>query len=128
MHAGRPGSKTEQRLIYIYRRPYMPTVADVESIAKTLGRILAGQPQRHGALTIIPILAPMQAEPEWITLAEARGSAATCGSTICRVGGAPRVRPRAATTEAVGSRCSSWRRSTSAPGGSSTCFMSRVIP
>jgi hypothetical protein len=49
----------------------MPTVADVEIIAKTLGSILAGKPQSHGALTIIPILAPMQAEPEWLTLAEA---------------------------------------------------------
>ena len=49
----------------------MPTVADVETIAKTLGSILAGKPQHHGALTVIHILAPMQAEPEWLTLAEA---------------------------------------------------------
>lgn len=49
----------------------MPTVADVETIAKSLGSILAGQPQTHGALTVIPILAPMQGEPEWFTLAEA---------------------------------------------------------
>jgi hypothetical protein len=49
----------------------MPTVADVETIAKTLGSILAGKPQHHGALTVIPILAPMQTEPEWVTLAEA---------------------------------------------------------
>jgi ARG and Rhodanese-Phosphatase-superfamily-associated Protein domain len=49
----------------------MPTVADVEIIAKTLGSILAGKPQRHGALTVIPILAPMHTEPEWLTLAEA---------------------------------------------------------
>jgi len=49
----------------------MPTVADVETIAKSLGSILAGKPQRHGALTVIPILAPMQAEPAWLTLAEA---------------------------------------------------------
>jgi hypothetical protein len=52
----------------------MPTVADVETIAKTLGSILAGQPQHHGALAVIPILAPMQAEPEWLTLAEAGDS------------------------------------------------------
>ena len=49
----------------------MPTVADVETIAKTLGSILAGKPQSHGALTVSPILAPMQTEPEWLTLAEA---------------------------------------------------------
>ena len=48
----------------------MPTVADVEIIVKTLDSILAGKPQRHGALTVIPILAPMQTEPEWLTLAE----------------------------------------------------------
>jgi hypothetical protein len=46
-------------------------MADVETIAKTVGSILAGQPQRHGALTVIHILAPMQTEPEWLTLAEA---------------------------------------------------------
>jgi len=49
----------------------MPTVAEVETIAKTLGGILAGKPQHHGALTVIPILAPMQTEPEWLTLAKA---------------------------------------------------------
>ncbi len=49
----------------------MPTVADGEILAKTLGSILAGKPQSHGTLTVIPILAPMQAEPEWLTLAEA---------------------------------------------------------
>ena len=49
----------------------MPTVADVETIAKILGSILAGKPKSHGALTVIPILASMQTEPEWLTLAEA---------------------------------------------------------
>jgi len=49
----------------------MPTAADVEILAKTLGSILAGKPQTHGALSVITILAPMQAEPEWLTLAEA---------------------------------------------------------
>ena len=46
-------------------------MAGVEILAKSLGSILAGQAQHHGALTVIPILAPMQAEPEWLTLAEA---------------------------------------------------------
>jgi uncharacterized membrane protein len=49
----------------------MPTVAEIEEIARTFGSILAGKPQHNGALTVIPILAPMQAEPEWLTLAEA---------------------------------------------------------
>jgi hypothetical protein len=39
-------------------------VADVETIAKTPASILAGKPQHHGALTVIPILAPMQTEPK----------------------------------------------------------------
>ena len=34
---------------------------------------MVGKPQRYGALTVIPILAPMQDEPEWLTLAEAGG-------------------------------------------------------
>jgi hypothetical protein len=49
----------------------MPTVAAVQILAKTLGSILADKPQFPGALTVIPILAPMQAEPEWLTLNEA---------------------------------------------------------
>ena len=32
--------------------------------------VLTGKPQRHGALTVIPILAPMQAEPERLTVAD----------------------------------------------------------
>jgi hypothetical protein len=52
----------------------MPAVADVEILAKTLGSILAGKPPTHGARTVIPMLAPMQAEPEWLTLAEAGDS------------------------------------------------------
>jgi hypothetical protein len=49
----------------------MPTVADVGPLQQMLNTILAGKPQTHGALTVIPILAPMQTEPEWLTLAEA---------------------------------------------------------
>jgi ARG/rhodanese/phosphatase superfamily protein len=49
----------------------MPHVAEIGPIARTLGNILAGEPLRHGALTVIPMLAPMLAEPEWLTLAEA---------------------------------------------------------
>ena len=41
----------------------MPTVADVEILAKTLGSILAGKPQSHGALTAIPILRPCRRSP-----------------------------------------------------------------
>ena len=49
----------------------MPHVAEISPIARTLGNILAGEPVRHGALTVIPLLAPMLADAEWLTLAEA---------------------------------------------------------
>ena len=49
----------------------MPTLIQIDPIAKTLGNILAGEPVIHGALTMIPILAPLLAEPLWLTVAEA---------------------------------------------------------
>ena len=49
----------------------MPTLTEIDPIAKTLGNILAGEPVIHGALTMIPILAPLLAEPLWLTVAEA---------------------------------------------------------
>jgi len=49
----------------------MLTVAEVGPIAKTLGNILTGEPRSHGALTMVPLLAPMLSEPDWLTLAEA---------------------------------------------------------
>jgi ARG/rhodanese/phosphatase superfamily protein len=48
----------------------MLTLADVGPIAKTLGNILTGEPRSHGALTMVPLLAPMLSEPDWLTLAE----------------------------------------------------------
>lgn len=49
----------------------MPTLTQIDPIAKTLGNVLAGEPVAHGALTMIPILAPLLGEPVWLTLAEA---------------------------------------------------------
>ena len=49
----------------------MPHVAEIGSIARTLGNILAGEPLSLGALTVVPVLAPMLSEPGWLTLAEA---------------------------------------------------------
>lgn len=49
----------------------MPHVAEISTIAQTLGSLLAGEPLKHGALTVVPLLAPMLAEPAWLTLAEA---------------------------------------------------------
>ena len=49
----------------------MPVVNEIGPIARAFGNILLGEPVRHGALTVIPLLAPMLAEPQWLTLAEA---------------------------------------------------------
>jgi ARG/rhodanese/phosphatase superfamily protein len=49
----------------------MPTLAEIAPLQQTLATILAGQPQSHQALTVVPILAPMPAEPACLTLAEA---------------------------------------------------------
>ena len=40
----------------------MPHVAEISPIERTLGNILVGEPLRHGALTVVPMLAPMLAE------------------------------------------------------------------
>ena len=42
----------------------MPTAAGIAPLQQTLAAVLAGEPRRHQTLTMIPILAPMQAEPE----------------------------------------------------------------
>ena len=49
----------------------MTTLADVEPIARTLGNVLTGEPVTHGALAMVPLLAPALADPGWLTLAEA---------------------------------------------------------
>ncbi len=49
----------------------MPTLSQIDPIAKTLGNVLAGEPITHGPLTVVPLLAPLLAEPAWLTLAEA---------------------------------------------------------
>jgi hypothetical protein len=49
----------------------MPIVADVEPISRLLGNLVPGEPLAHGALTAIPLMGPLLAEPGWLTLAEA---------------------------------------------------------
>ncbi len=49
----------------------MPSLTRIDPIAKTFGNLLAGEPVTHGALTMIPLLAPLLAEPVWLTLADA---------------------------------------------------------
>ena len=49
----------------------MPTRAEIAPLQEMLAAVLAGPPRSHHALCIVPILAPLEAEPAWLTLAEA---------------------------------------------------------
>jgi hypothetical protein len=48
----------------------MPTVADIEPIAAMLDHVTLGEPVRHGALTVIPLLTDKDDEPDSLTLLE----------------------------------------------------------
>src|SRR5687768_2218406 len=48
----------------------MPTIADIEPIAAMLDHLTLGEPVRHGALTVIPLLTDKDDEPDWLTLLE----------------------------------------------------------
>jgi len=54
----------------------MQTLASVAPISSLLETLEVGEPLSHGALTVIPLLAPKEVEPDWLTLAEA-GAAVT---------------------------------------------------
>src|SRR2546430_12405050 len=54
----------------------MQTLASVAPISALLEALEIGEPLSHGALTVIPLLAPKEVEPDWLTLAEA-GAAVT---------------------------------------------------
>ncbi|OGA05204.1 MAG: hypothetical protein A3I00_08835 [Betaproteobacteria bacterium RIFCSPLOWO2_02_FULL_64_12] len=54
----------------------MTTVADVAPLHDLLASLEPGAPLTHGALTVVPLLAPTGPEPDWLTLAEA-GEAVT---------------------------------------------------
>jgi hypothetical protein len=54
----------------------MPTLVDVEPLAQALRDLTTGEPIAHGALTVVPLLAPGAPDPGWLTLAEA-GDAVT---------------------------------------------------
>src|SRR5712691_9018353 len=49
----------------------MPTVAEMIPLQELLEAIRIGEPVSHGALTVVPLLAPEAAEPAWFTLTEA---------------------------------------------------------
>jgi hypothetical protein len=48
----------------------MPTIADIEPIAAMLDHLALGEPVRHDALTVIPLLTDKDDEPDWLTLLE----------------------------------------------------------
>src|SRR2546422_6790413 len=73
-------------------RPYdqgghMQTLASIAPISALLETLEAGEPLSHGALTVIPLLAPKEAEPDWLTLVEA-GAAVTITEGSAGGGGA----------------------------------------
>src|SRR2546429_7778967 len=49
----------------------MPTVDETTALQELLEAIRIGGPVSHGALTVVPLLAPASAEPDWLTLIEA---------------------------------------------------------
>ena len=49
----------------------MPTLNEVPEVATLLAAVLPGEPAAHGALAVIPLLAPNLDDPDWITLEEA---------------------------------------------------------
>ena len=56
----------------------MQTLGSITAVSVLLEALEVGEPLSHGALTVIPLLAPGEAEPDWLTLAEA-GAAVTIG-------------------------------------------------
>jgi len=46
----------------------MPTLNEVPEVAKLLATLLTGEPVTHGALDVIPLLAPNLDDPDWLTL------------------------------------------------------------
>src|SRR2546426_789639 len=56
----------------------MRTLGSITAVSVLLEELEVGEPLSYGALTVIPLLAPGEAEPDWLTLAEA-GAAVTVG-------------------------------------------------
>ena len=49
----------------------MPELKEVPEVAQLLATILTGEPVTHGALAVVPLLAPNLDDPDWLTLEEA---------------------------------------------------------
>src|SRR5215472_9614914 len=56
----------------------MPTIADVEPVTELLRTLVPAESLAHGALAVVPLVAPQLPEPGWLTLAEA-GDRVTIG-------------------------------------------------
>ncbi|HEY7205444.1 MAG TPA: DUF6569 family protein [Methylomirabilota bacterium] len=54
----------------------MPTLKEVPQVGNLLATALAAAPVTHGALTVVPLLAPNLDDPDWLTLDEAGDRAA----------------------------------------------------
>jgi hypothetical protein len=68
----------------------MTTLTDIEPLAQALRDLTLGEPLAHGALTVIPLLAPGALDPGWLTLAEA-GDAVTI-EEVSEAGAVPTLR------------------------------------
>ncbi|MBI3629010.1 MAG: hypothetical protein HY217_05420 [Candidatus Rokubacteria bacterium] len=68
----------------------MPTVADVKPLDEVLAAVTLGAPLTHGALTVVPLLAPGRPEPDWLTLAEAGDAVAV--TEVSEAGAVPTLR------------------------------------
>ena len=75
----------------------MPTLNEVPEVAKLLATILTGEPVTHGAVAVIPLLAPNLDDPDWLTLEEAgdRGSPSAPAPRSSRGWSPPRGPPPA---------------------------------
>ena len=76
----------------------MPRLNEVPEVAKLLATILTGEPVTHGALAVIPLLAPNLDDPNWLTLADLpppsplRGEGRVRGEARAHITGPSRAR------------------------------------
>ena len=58
----------------------MPELKEVPEVAKLLATLLTGEPVTHGALAVIPLLAPNLDDPDWLTLEDRVTEVSEAGS------------------------------------------------
>lgn len=72
----------------------MPELKEVPEVAQLLATLLTGGPVTHGALAVIPLLAPNLDDPNWLTLEEAGARARV--AEVSEAGSVPKIRGRLA--------------------------------